>query len=66
MKHINMNKDNINNSNELILEGNLSGGKWDKLYESCRRYYSIVGIAPTIPTCQGGNTEPKVGYYEYE
>lgn len=61
-----MNKDNIKNTNELILQGNLSGGKWDKQYESARRYYSPEGVAPTIPTCQGGGTEPKVGYYEYE
>ena len=40
--------------------GNLSGGKWDKIYENCRRVYSEDGISPTIPTCQGGNTEPKV------
>lgn len=38
----------------------LSGGKWDRIYESCRRVYSPDGISPTIPTCQGGNTEPKV------
>jgi len=45
---------------ELMLKGNLSGGKWDKINESCRRYYDENGIAPTIHTCQGGNTEPKV------
>ena len=48
------------NQGTLILAGNLSGGKWDKINESCRRYYSDEGIAPTIHTCQGGNTEPKV------
>lgn len=40
--------------------GYLSGGKWDKINESCRRYYKEDGISPTIHTCQGGNTEPKV------
>ena len=40
--------------------GNLEGGKWDKINESCRRIYSEEGISPTIHTCQGGNTEPKV------
>lgn len=40
--------------------GYLSGGKWDKINESCRRYYKMNGISPTIHTCQGGNTEPKV------
>jgi DNA (cytosine-5)-methyltransferase 1 len=28
--------------------------------ESCRRVYSKEGISPTVFTCQGGNTEPKV------
>lgn len=45
---------------KCIQVGNLSGEKWDKIYESCRRVYSENGIAPTIPTCQGGNTEPKI------
>ncbi len=40
--------------------GFLSGGKWDKINESCRRYYKEDGISPTIHTCQGGNTEPKI------
>ena len=40
--------------------GYLSGGKWDKINESCRRYYKEEGLAPPIHTCQGGNTEPKV------
>lgn len=34
--------------------------KWDKINESCRRVYSDEGISPTVHTCQGGNTEPKV------
>lgn len=54
--------------------GYLSGGKWDKINESCRRYYKEDGISPTIHTCQGGNTEPKIliknatkkGYLEAE
>jgi len=40
--------------------GNLAGGKWDKINESCTRVYSEEGISPTIHTCQGGNTEPKI------
>ena len=28
--------------------------------EMCRRVYSPDGIAPTIHTCGGGGTEPKV------
>lgn len=43
-----------------IQAGNLSGGKWDKMHDVSRRYYDPQGIAPTIHTCQGGNTEPKV------
>lgn len=46
--------------NECVQEGNLSGGKWDKIYESARRYYSVNGCSPTIHTCNGGNTEPKI------
>ena len=49
--------------NNIIAEnqaGYLSGGKWDKINESCRRYYKEEGLSPTIHTCQGGNTEPKV------
>ena len=40
--------------------GYLSGGNWDKINESCSRYYKEDWLAPTIQTCQGGNTEPKV------
>ena len=49
--------------NNIVSEnqaGYLSGGKWDKINESCRRYYKEEGSAPTIHTCSGGNTEPKV------
>ena len=40
--------------------GILSGGKWDKMHDVSRRVYSEDGIAPTLHTCGGGNTEPKV------
>ena len=43
-----------------IQVGNLKGGKWDKINESCRKVYDEEGLSPTIHTCQGGNTEPKV------
>ncbi len=46
--------------NELQLFTNLSGGKWDKIHESARRVYKEDGISPTVPTCGGGNIEPKV------
>lgn len=45
---------------KCVQVGNLQGGKWDKINESCRRVYSEKGISPTIHTCQGGNTEPKI------
>lgn len=38
----------------------LQGGKWDKIYESCRRVYSSDGVSPTITTCAGGNQEVKI------
>lgn len=44
----------------LIHVGNLSSGKWNKIHESCRKVYASNGLAPTINTCQGGNTEPKI------
>ena len=47
-------------SPKCVQVGNLKGGKWDKINESCRRVYSENGLSPTIHTCQGGNTEPKV------
>ncbi|NLC04079.1 MAG: hypothetical protein GX787_07375 [Tissierellia bacterium] len=50
--------------NELQLFTNLSGGKWDKIHESARRVCDEEGIAPTIPTCGGGNIEPKVAIRE--
>ena len=51
-------------ANELQLFTNLKGGKWDKIHESARRVYDEEGIAPTIPTCGGGNIEPKVAVRE--
>ena len=47
-------------TDKLIQVGNLLGGKWDKINESCRRVYDSDGLSPTIHTCQGGNTEPKI------
>ena len=50
----------LEDTNRYIQAGNLSGGKWDKIYESARRYYSERGISPTIHTCGGGNKESNV------
>lgn len=40
--------------------GMLSGDKWDKLHDQSRRVYGIDGVAPTIHTCGGGNSGPKI------
>lgn len=32
----------------------------DHTYESANRVYSSWGLCPTIPTCAGGNIQPKV------
>lgn len=50
----------LKDTDRLIQDGTLQSGKWDKINESCRRVYDPNGIAPTIHTCQGGNTEPKI------
>lgn len=50
----------ILDTNRCIQEGSLQGDKWDKIYESARRYYSPEGISPTLHTCGGGNTETKI------
>lgn len=47
-------------TNRCIQVYMLSGGKWDKINDICRSVYSTKGIMPTIHTCGGGNTEPKI------
>lgn len=47
-------KDNV------VVYGNLKGGKWDKTHEQSGRVYNPEGIAPTVLTMGGGNQEPKV------
>ena len=44
---------------ELIQVATLDKTAFPRL-EICRRIYSPDGIAPTIHTCGGGGTEPKV------
>ena len=44
---------------ELIKVGEMTGGKWDKINESCRRVYDPDGIAPTLTTCGGGKSRSK-------
>lgn len=47
-------KDNV------VVYGNLKGGKWDKTHEQSGRVYDVEGIAATIHTMGGGNQEPKI------
>jgi DNA (cytosine-5)-methyltransferase 1 len=53
-------RDVCKTDNNCAQVGNLTGGKWDKMHDVSRRVYSEDGIAPTLHTCCGGNTEPKV------
>ena len=43
------------NDNYSLLQGGVFGG-----FESTRRVYDTTYVAPTIHTCGGGNTEPKI------
>lgn len=45
---------------KCVRVGDMSGGKWDNINESCRRVYSSSGISPTITAMGGGNQEPKI------
>ena len=45
---------------KCVQAGILKGEKWEKMQDISRRVYSGEGISPSIHTCQGGNTEPKV------
>lgn len=47
-------------SNNLIHIADLCSERFQKTNEQSRRVYSEDGIAPTMHTCGGGNTEPKV------
>lgn len=51
-------KDNV------VVYGNLKGGKWDKTHEQSCRVYDPEGIGATIHTMGGGNQEPKI-YKDY-
>lgn len=50
-------KDNV------VVYGNLQGGKWDKMHEQSRRVYSSEGVSPTIHTMSGGGQKPKIIEY---
>lgn len=46
-------------SNEIIVIGKMDH-TMDNTHESANRVYSKDGICPTIPTCAGGNIQPKI------
>lgn len=46
-------------SNEIIVIGKMDH-TLDNTLESANRVYSKNGICPTIPTCAGGNIQPKI------
>ena len=46
-------------SNEIIVIGKMDH-TLDNTHESANRVYSKDGICPTIPTCAGGNIQPKI------
>jgi DNA (cytosine-5)-methyltransferase 1 len=52
-------KDNV------VVYGNLKGGKWDKTHEQNGRVYDVNGIGATIHTMGGGNQEQKI-YQDYK
>ena len=45
---------------ECELIGRLCGAKWERCIDMVRRVYSVEGLAPTILTFSGGNTEAKI------
>jgi DNA (cytosine-5)-methyltransferase 1 len=54
------NRHNIVSANEPIHIADLNSEKYQRMHEISRRIYSEDGIAPTMHTCSGGNTEPKI------
>ena len=50
----------LDTTNEPIHIADLCSEKFQRMHEQSRRVYSEDGIAPTMHTCGGGNTEPKV------
>jgi DNA-cytosine methyltransferase len=47
------------NKEQVILAGNLKGGKWDNTHKTSGRVYDANGKSATICTMQGGNQHPK-------
>lgn len=51
----------LDTTNETIHIADLCSERFQRMHEQSRRVYSENGISPTMHTCGGGNTEPKVG-----
>lgn len=45
---------------QCVQVGELTEEKWDKMHDISKRVYGTDGVAPTVHTCGGGNTEPKI------
>lgn len=45
---------------KCVVVGTIEEGRFAKMTEQHRRVYGEDGLAPTLTTCGGGNTEPKV------
>ena len=50
----------IDDSKKIEVVGELNSETWQKRNESTRRVYSSKGVAPTIPTAQGGGVMAKI------
>lgn len=51
-------------TNRCRVIGTLTADKWMKMIEQHRRVYDSNALSPTLHTCPGGNTEPKVQVME--
>ena len=45
---------------KCVVVGQIEEGKWGKVIDMHKRVYDPNGIAPTLATCSGGNTEKKI------
>lgn len=65
-QHLELNEKGTSNAltsvqkDNVVVYGNLKGGKWDKTHEQSGRVYNPEGIGATLHTMGGGNQEPKV------
>lgn len=50
----------MNKEIHTIVLGEITTPPFDKRFESCRRVFSVLGIAPTCHTCGGGGSKPKI------